>query len=141
VDVPKQVILLLCLEILIASRMVVAQNVTGSISGRIIAGEGGEPLLDAMVLVEGSSPSSSYRETTTTDDKGHFVVKSLLFGSYVIYPYKLDEMYLIPNDTFVTENPERADVTAQDPEVVVTIHMPPPGSLLMGKLSRLMASP
>jgi uncharacterized membrane protein len=138
---PNRVILLLCLGIVIANKIAVAQSITGSISGRIVAGERGEPLVDAMVLVEGSSPSSSYRETTTTDDKGYFVVNSLSLGSYVIYPYKVDEMYLIPNNTFVTKNPERADITAQHPAMVVTIHMPPPGSLLVGKVESVDGRP
>jgi hypothetical protein len=126
------VILMTCLAGVVHPQIPANQE-TGSISGQILD-EQGNPKGDVMIFIEGTSPSSTYRLRAKTDDSGQFRAAPLKFGSYVIYPFKEEELYMLPGSTFVTLTPERAELSRQAKDVEVLLRLLPPGGWLLLKV-------
>lgn len=122
-------LIFLCLLIFCFSLCSFAQESGGYLNGTVLD-EKRKPLADVMLFVVGTSPSSTFQLRGKTKADGIFSVGPLNPGPYVVYPYKMEDLYMIPDSTFVTVNPERF-VLKPGEDVVKTFHLLPPAGWIL----------
>ncbi|MEO8726776.1 MAG: carboxypeptidase-like regulatory domain-containing protein, partial [Acidobacteriaceae bacterium] len=125
----NKLLMFLSLLIFCLSMSLFAQESGGYLKGTVLD-ERGKRLADVMLFVDGTSPSSTYQLRAKTGADGKFSAGPLKPGSYVVYPYKLEDLYDVPDTTFITINPERF-VEKPGEDVVKTFHLLPPGGWIL----------
>jgi hypothetical protein len=96
----------------------------------------GNPAASFEVRVEGSSPTSTYRAETMTDELGHYKVDQLNLGEYVIFPSKRSEGYFMAHSTISTISDLVPRVLLDDTHRAVTkdIKLDSPSGMLQGEI-------
>lgn len=109
---------------------------SGSIEG-VLIDSNKQPVPGFRIDAWGTSSSSTYRSTVSTDQQGHFSFKILNFGTYMLVPYvdsSKSRYYPGGTGAFFQPHPARAEVSKQYPSTSIVVHLQEPNRFFSGQV-------